>query len=236
MTRDIYPIFVYLPDLFTGSRKDLLAGWKMLAEGVRERGLDVGMVVDYFVQDPYHGCPPHIDPTTGEKWKDKKRQEEGLGYYPFGWVKGWVEAENALVELIDTIKPDYIQQGINASELNWKYTLPTDKLYYGYNDTMGMFRQAADRTDWKGTYVVSAWYNHTLKKARDRFGSALTDSDFIDRCTLELPPPPDDEETPPPPSDVSLEDRVQLLEIVVAKVVSLLATIKEELRTWEVPS
>jgi hypothetical protein len=239
MIKDTYPIFIRLPDMFTGNRDLELTKASMLADAAREKGFDVAVIIDYFMTDPYHGCPPHVNPLTGNIVKNKRSRAAGLGYYPFSWREGWVKAQTAVANIIDVIRPDYLQQGVNATELNWKYVLPTNKLYWGYNDVMGLFMHARNEMGgWEGTYVVSGWYNHTLKKAREIFGSAITDEDLINRCTLDLPPDDidddDDGAVPPPPVDFAmLAARLAALEVIVAKIINFLAAIKNELKTWE---
>ena len=63
----------------------------------------------------------------------------------------------------------------------------------------------------------------------------MTDTDFLNRCTLEMPDDDDTTVEPPPDDTLLLHDRVALLELVVAKIVNLLAGIKTELGTWENP-
>ena len=235
MVKDVYPIFIRLPEMFTGDRDTIITTAELLAEKARRSGLDVGVIFDYFVTDPYHGRPPHVG-DDGHIVKSNSQRNKGLGYYPFSWIKGWVDAQAAIADVLYRVEPDYVQQGVNADVINWKTVLDPNKLYYGYNDTMGLFGQAVQDSNWHGTWVVSGWENKTIKKAREKFGSAMTDTDFLNRCTLEMPDDGGGEVPPPPPDDdADLYDRVALLELVVAKIVNLLAGIKEELGTWEVP-
>jgi len=232
--KDIYPIFVRLPDMFNKDRDTIITRAELLAEKARLNGLDVGLIIDYFVADPYHGQPPHVD-DDGSITKNKTRRAAGRGFYPFSWVKGWVDARDAITNILYRVEPDYVQQGVNADVINWKTQLEPSKLYYGYNDTMGLFEQATKAANWHGTWVVSGWENKTIKKAREKFGAAMTDTDFLNRCTLEMPDDDDTTVEPPPDDTLLLHDRVALLELVVAKIVNLLAGIKTELGTWENP-
>ena len=184
----------------------------MLAEAARNAGLDVALIFDYHVSNPYHGCPPHA--TAGEfgVTSNKSLRAQGLGLAPFSWKDGWKFAQKVVEVYARQIMPDYIQQGIDAEFIPW---MPPDnanwKRRWGYNDVMGMFEDGLDLAGWVGTYVVSGYYSSSLKKARGIHGTAIKDSDLLNRVVFDLPDTPVDDPVdvppppPPPPVDSSLE-------------------------------
>ena len=230
-TRTIYPLYFHLPALFTSDRTQILGEAKILADEARKGGLEIGAIFDYFMREPYHGRPPHIG-DDGRIVKNNKARTAGLGYYPFGWITGWNEAKAVIGEVVALLSPDYIQQGINAEVLNWKTTLPKEQLYRGYKDTMGMFREGIEPVGWNGTYVVSGWYGKTSPKARELFGSCITDTEFLNKCTFDIPGGDDDNEEPPPPPRDTLEERVIFLENTMRSVLKTFYRIEEAIKAW----
>lgn len=189
---------------------------KLLAEEARARGLKVAIIFDYFKSNPYHGKPPHVSPEDGTIVKSTTARGYGLGYLPFAWVDGWNYARTAVYMYVQAINPDFIQQGVDHSTMNWYSEVFPEKPHWGYNDVMGMFAEGIRKTDWTGTYVVSAYYNNTLRKAGDLFGAAMRDKDLLEIITFDLGGtiPPVEE---PPPVDDSVEyvTKDQLVEVML---------------------
>lgn len=182
-------IFVHLPSTRHRSYMD---GIGQLVARARREGHKLALLIDYHVQDPYHGVPPHIDVKNDTQFltKDKKRRDAGLGYAPFAWVDGWNWARGQIRMLMETFNPDFIQQGeSNALRNGWAIT--AGKPHWFYNDTMTIFKQAADDTGWNGTYVVEGWKT-SLVKAREYFGrdNVIWHGDLEDVIIDDTPPPP----------------------------------------------
>lgn len=229
-TLDIYPIYIFLPDMFGPDSGSILQESVILADAARGAGLKVGVIFDYFMRDPYHSRPPHCD-EDGSISGSRNRRNQGKGYYPFSWRPGWGLAVEEIGTMIRATKPDFVQQGVNSDEINWTTVLSTDKLYLGYNDTMGLFNQGTDLAEWHGTYVVSGFYSKSLRKAREKFGSAMRDDEFLARCTLELP---DDGGGDPvdPPVPTDLEGRVLYLEETMKSVLICFYNIEQAIKNW----
>lgn len=230
-TRDIYPIYVFLPDMFGPDAGSILQEAAILSDAARGGGLKVGVIFDYFMRDPYHSAPPHVNGADGSIYSDKRRRDLGRGYYPFSWRPGWGLAVDAIGNVLKVARPDFIQQGINADDINWKTALSKDKLYLGYNDTMGLFNQGTDAAQWDRTYVVSGFYNKSLPKARQRFGSAIRDDAFLERCTLDIPDDGGGDPTDPP-VDSDLEARVVYLENTMKSVLITFYNIEQAISNW----
>lgn len=230
-TKDIYPIYVFLPDMFGPEADTLLTKAKALADAATKAGLSVGVIFDYWMKDPYHGAPPHVNGADGSIYPDKRRRNLGKGYYPYSWRPGWGDAVKAISTVIDTVNPEFIQQGVNSDVINWTTALDPSHLYLGYNDTMGLFNQATDACRWDGTYVVSGFTSRSLPKARQRFGSAMDDETFLSRCTLDLPDDGGNGEPPPPPVG-DLEERIVLLENTMIFVLKTFNRIEEAIKAW----
>jgi hypothetical protein len=114
------------------------------------------------------------------------------------------------------IQPDFVQQGIQGDVINWYRENVPEKPHWGYNDVMGMFSQGLSDANWTGTYVVSGYYTNTLRKARERFGSAIKDEDLAQRLSWEILDPPVDPPVDPPEPPVDEPEYVARHEFDVA--------------------
>lgn len=219
---------------------------KLLAEEARRQGLKVALIFNYFVQDPYHGKPPHVSAQDGKIVRSETARAQGLGYLPFAWKEGWKYAMKVVEMYTKACEPDYIQQGVEHATMNWYREDEPLKPHWGYNDVMGMFAEGLKPTTWKGTYVVSAYYTNTLKKARDYFGAAIRDTDLLEMVTYELPgdivPPEDDGDgdkgdvigPPMPPIDISdFVTKGQFLEVTL-KIAEMIDEIRGEINQIQV--
>jgi hypothetical protein len=183
------------------------------ANMARKLGLDVYLLIDYFVEQPYHGPPPHHNldgansyPRSGPTYwgfgdvtltKRHLGRHDAFGYMHFAWGDGWRWGAEAVRTLVDEIRPDYVQQGNDPETLHgWDYYKPGAGPVV-YNDTMGVFRDGIHRTDWDGVFVVSAWKSRTLRKAVENFGKADTVDNFRFVTVPYVTDKPDDPKEPP---------------------------------------
>lgn len=199
-----YKIYVYLPELDDTEYVDDIRAEAHIA---RNAGFNVCLIVDYHVQDPWHGPPPHLDihaDGSQSLTKDRGRRQKGLGLAPFGWKEGWLWARARIANLLRVVQPEYLQQAIDHNvRIGWGFA-DGIKEHWSYNDTMTIFNDAANDANWAGTFVVSS-YKTSMYKARKLWSRTMWWKELGDNELGDGPPPP------PPPSDTCESDLAQCL-------------------------
>lgn len=195
---------------------------RRLSQRANVLGKDVYLLIDYFVQNPYHGPPPHhgiaaaknyplVLPAAHYEWKqfrNPRGRHQAYGYMHFAWTEGWQWGEEAVAELIRHARPRYIQQADNPEYLDgWDYYAPNGGPPT-YNDTMGVFDGGYSKVGFDGVHVVSGFKSRSLSHARGRFGPsrAAWKGDFeFAKMTYKEPDVPDDDPVDGPDNPVTIE-------------------------------
>jgi hypothetical protein len=133
-------IFVHAPSL---AKKKYYNEIIEKCDDVTERDDEIMLIIDWHVQDPYHGRPPHI----GENGKLIDKGDSGFGYAPFGWKRGWIWMQNRMEDLLVTAGPHAIQYGVDPStRVGWGFLNDLrDPTLAAYNDTFGILVEAIER-------------------------------------------------------------------------------------------
>ena len=131
----MYKLLVNLPSLvFDQEQADLAEE----VARVRVAGLDLCIQFDWHM--PGHSRPPHLSALEA----GARVPDSGLGYAPFGWVRGWVWAREEMQKVINAFLPDAVMYG-DHPHIRHGWGFLNDQRepdVAAYNDTLGILRQS----------------------------------------------------------------------------------------------
>jgi hypothetical protein len=209
-------VFVHAPSLADKKYVKVLRNEYAVQEAL---GGEICIALDWHDNsNVYHGPPPHLH----------KQTNAGLGYAPFGWVKGWRWMQNRIVDLVDDFNPSAIMYGEDPHVRNgWDFQNNLrDPGVAAYNDTLGIFREAMQQYGgmWRGILVIPETPDSNIqkrgkKRAREfilenGWDIGVIGSDEVEWVTDNGPPPD------PEPRDavVLIEDAIANLYLVLDKI------------------
>ena len=143
-----------MPKMLDKQYRKELDGRVDLAVNPVVAGDELALIVDYHfnTDDIFHGPPPHLYALVN---KDKIPRA-GLGYAPFGWVRGWVYAQDWLRYLMMRYKPYAIQWGVSPHIRNgWGFLNgERNPASAAYNDTLGILREALVESSHRPNLII----------------------------------------------------------------------------------
>lgn len=150
-------IYVNMPTL---TDKRILAAVKRDIDLAED---DVIVIMDWHRNEGvFHAPPPHLEALLTKK----KIPDSGLGYAPFGWVKGWVWMRQRIADILESA-PYGIQYGMSPHIRNgWGFNNNArEPDVAAYNDTCGILKEALDDSPyWPELIVIPETQGSNIQK------------------------------------------------------------------------